>query len=310
MRHLEAPAQYALIQSSVAVLGLMVGPSMSFAQTPKPGEVSTAITASVLSQLSTDIDKGGRFSWWGAEFSVGVTRQFTTELSAGVTGKYGAERWSFETPTAFGTAAPWDSINRPSVGLSLAYQISGDLALFVAPQVEWAYESGASASDAINYGAVIGLTKVYSPQLVVGVGVGAFRQIDRNFYFPFVIVNWQITDSLRLSNPLQAGPTGGAGLELSYSWSDSWEAAAGAAFREYRFRLRADGSTPNGLGQNEGVPLFARLTRKFGPVAQVDLYAGAVIGGKLKLINAAGGTVQSSRYGAAPLLALSGTINF
>jgi hypothetical protein len=125
-----------------------------------------------------------------------------------------------------------------------------------------------------------------------------------------VIVNWQITDSLRLTNPLQAGPTGGAGLELAYAWSASWEAAAGAAFREYRFRLRGDGPAPNGLGQNRGVPLFARLTRRFGPGTQVELFAGVVVAGELSMFNAAGATLRASDYGATPLIAFSGTVHF
>jgi hypothetical protein len=53
-----------------------------------------------------------------------------------------------------------------------------------------------------------------------------------------------------------------------------------------------------------------RLTRSFGPAGQIDLYAGAVSGGKLKVKNAAGQTVQSSDYSLAPLFAVTGTINF
>jgi hypothetical protein len=35
-----------------------------------------------------------------------------------------------------------------------------------------------------------------------------------------------------------------------------------------------------------------------------------VVGGKLRVLDSTGATLQSSGYGAAPLLALSGTINF
>lgn len=282
----------------------------SFAQAPPPGETSTSLTLSGLTQLNTDIDDGGRFRWSAVDVGGSVSYQFTPELSAGANARYVGERWTFGSPTAFGSAAPWGDVQRPSVGLSVGYSLAEDLALFVAPQLEWAYETGASAGDALNVGAVIGVTKVFSPTLVVGVGLGAFRQIDRNQYFPFLIVNWQITESLRLSNPLQAGPAGGAGLELAYAWSDDWELGAGVAYRDYRFRLRSDAPQPNGLGQNSGAPVFARVTRKFGPVAQVDFYAGMVVAGRLKVLDAAGSTVQSSDYGVAPLFALSATINF
>ncbi len=276
----------------------------------QPGEVSSSFNATVLSQLKTGIDEGGRFRWTSIDVGGGVTRQFTPELSLGINARYIAEYWSFDTPGAFGAAAPWSDVLRPSLGLNVGYGLAPDLSVFVAPQVEWAYESGANASEGLNYGAVVGVTKVFSPTLFVGFGLGAFRQIDRNQYFPFIIVNWQISDVLRLSNPLQAGPAGGAGLELAYTWNDDWELAAGAAYRDYRFRLRSDASTPDGLGQNSGAPVFARLTRKFGPVAQIDLYAGAVVGGRLKVLNESGATVQSSNYSPAPFFALSGSISF
>ena len=50
-------------------------------------------------------------------------------------------------------------------------------------------------------------TRIFSPDLVFGVGAGVFRQIDETKVFPFLVVNWKITDRLRLGNPLQAGYT-------------------------------------------------------------------------------------------------------
>lgn len=292
------------------VLGLLAAAGMAKAQDAAPGDLSTSFALTAPSQLKTDISNGGNFNWWGLGLNLGVTKQFTPAISAGVSARIATEHWSFSTPNAFGAAAPWKDILRPNVGLNLGYKLSEDLSLFVAPQVEWAYESGAHASDGLSYGAVVGVSKVFSPTLVVGLGLGAFREIDRTRYFPFLIVNWKITDKLRLANPLEAGPAGGAGLELAYAWSDDWELAGGVAFREYRFRLKSDGPVPNGLGQNQGVPLFARLTRKFGPLAQIDLYGGYVVGGKLKVLNESGATVQSTNYSASPMIALSGSVSF
>lgn len=291
-------------------LALLAASPVVSAQMPAPGEVWSSLRLTGLTQLDADIDNGGRFRWSGVDLNGSVTRQFTPALSAGIDARYRLENWSFDTPTAFGARAPWTDILRPSLGLNFGYNPAPDLALFIAPQVEWSYESGASASDALNYGAVMAATKVFSPALFVGFGLGAFRQIDTNKYFPVFIVKWQINDALRLSNPLQAGPAGGAGLELAYTWSSAWELAGGFAYRSYRFRLRSDAPTPNGIGQNAGAPVFARLARKFGNAAQIDLYAGMVANGQLKVLNAAGATLQASDYSAAPLFALSGSIRF
>jgi hypothetical protein len=295
---------------AIGLAGLLAASATAHAQAPAPGEVTTSLALSAPAQLKTDMDGGGNFRWWGVGLNFGITQQFTAAFSAGISVQWATERWSFSQPGALGAVAPWQDIQRPSVGLNFGYSLSEDLSLFVAPQVEWAYEAGARASDGVNYGAVVGVTKVFSPTLVLGLGLGAFRQIDENQYFPFVIVNWQLSDALRLSNPLQAGPAGGAGLELAYALSDDWELAAGGAYRDYRFRLKSDGPVPGGLGQHSGVPVFARLTHKFGPVAQVDLYAGYVLGGRLKVLNQFGTTVRQTDYGASPMLALSGSISF
>ena len=69
-------------------------------------------------------------------------------------------------------------------------------------------------------------------------------------------------------------------------------------------------AAPDGLGRNTGIPIFARVTRKFGPAARIDLYAGLVANGKLRLLDANGETLRSADYGSAPLLAISGSFSF
>lgn len=280
------------------------------AQRAAPGEVTTRLHASALGQTSTDLDSGGSFDWVGARVGIEVERQFTPALSLGFSADYGRENWSFSAPNAFGPVAPWGNVLRPGIGLSLGYALAPDLSVFVAPKLEWSYESGANASDGQTYGAVFGVTKVFSPTLFAGVGLSVFREIDEMRYFPFFIINWKITDQWRLSNPLQVGPSGGAGLELGYDFGNGWELAGGAAYRDYRFRLRSDAPVPNGLGRNSGIPVFAKLTRKFGPTAQIDLFAGVVANGRLRVLDDTGETVQQSDYGTSPLIALSGRFSF
>ena len=282
----------------------------ALAQTAAPGEVSASASLTGIGQLDARLDQGGDFSWNGAIVRVEATQQFTPEFSAAISLRYGYERWEFDTPSALGAVAPWGRINRPAVGFRLTQRIGPQVSVFVAPEIEWSYESGASASDAKNFGAVLGATKFFSPTLVLGLGAGVFRQIDKTRVFPLLIVHWQIDDDWRVSNPFQAGPAGGAGLELVRALGAQWELAAGASFRDYRFRLRADGPAPGGIGRNQGIPMFARLTRQLGPQGHIDLYAGAVGAGKLRVLDAAGATLSSSDYHPAPLLALSATLNF
>jgi len=291
-------------------IALAATTSAALAQPAAPDPVSISASLTGIGQLDAKLDQGGKFSWNGVIVQGTAARQFTPEFSAAITLRYGYESWQFDTPSALGSAAPWGHINRPSVGFRFTERIGPQLALFVAPEIEWSYESGASASDAKNYGAVFGATRFFSPTLVLGIGAGVFRQIDKTRVFPLLIVNWQIDEHWRVGNPFQAGPAGGAGLELVRTLGSQWELAAGASFRDYRFRLRDDGPAPDGIGRNQGVPVFARLTRQLGPQGHIDLYAGAVTAGKLRVLDATGATLSSSNYHPAPLLAASATLSF
>ncbi len=293
----------------VAALALCAAAATN-AQETKPSEVSGSASISGIDELRTNLDGGGNMSWSGVLAQGELTRKFTPEFSAGFVLRYGYESWHFSTPSALGTAAPWGNINRPAIGLKFAYQAAPDVSVFAAPEIEWDYEQGASASMGQNYGAVVGAMKFFSPTLVLGLGAGAFRQINHTMVFPFLVVNWQIDDKWRLSNPFQAGPAGGAGLELVYALAPDWELAAGATYRQYRFRLSSDGPTPDGIGRNQGVPVFARLTRRLAPQGRLDFYAGAVAGGQLRVLDSSGATLESSRYKLAPLLGITAALNF
>ncbi len=294
----------------LCALACLCSATLAAAQTPPPTPTTITLNAAAIGQLDADLDGGGSARWNGFNASASVAHQIDPRLKASVTASYATEDWRFDSPNAFGPEAPWGRIQRPGIALNFSYATAADTIWFVAPQVQWAYESGASASDGVNYGAVFGVTKVFSPTLAVGFGLSVFRQIDETKYFPFLVVNWQIDDKLRLGNPLPAGPAGGAGLELAYAIAPQWELAGGASYRDYRFRLNDAAAAPGGLGRNSGIPVFARLTRSFGPAARIDVYAGLVANGKLRLLDANGETLRSTDYGTAPLLGITGSVDF
>jgi len=296
--------------AAALAVSLTTGSATALAQPSEPGRVTASASLTGIGQLDTRLDNGGNFHWSGVVAQAEVTRQFTAGFSAGISARYGYESWHFTAPSSLAATAPWGDIERPALGLRFSQQITPQVAVFAAPEIEWSHESGASASNAKNFGAVLGATNAFAPTLVLGAGVGVFRQIDTTRVFPYLIVHWQIDDSWRLSNPFQAGPAGGAGLELVRRLDAQWELAGGASYRDYRFRLRADGPAPEGIGRNHGIPVFARLTRQLGPTGHLDLYAGAVTGGKLSVLDSSGATMSSSSYHPAPLLGLSATLKF
>jgi len=289
--------------------------SIVSAQTPGsppggPPAVSTSVAAGYLYQFGTAISGGGDFR---------VSRAFASADATGTTGSktvlglgltYDREEYAFSGSSGLVAFVPWGTIHRVGFSPSLVRSISPDWWLLVAPSIGYAGEEGADPGDALVYGAVVSVSKTVRRDLSLGLGTGAFRQIGQWRVFPFLSVRWQINDRWRLSNPLRVGPAGPAGLELSYTLDGNWEAAAGGAYRSYRFRLDEGGAVPGGVGEIRGIPLFARLSRSWGQGWKADLYAGVALGGKLGLENGRGDLIGSASYDPAPLAGLFVTKRF
>ena len=271
----------------------------------EPGTTFTSIGVTGLNQFNTGLSSGGSFSWQDAVANLNVTHQFSKEFSAGLIVRYDYQNWSWSNPQAFDGRVPWTSINSPSVGLNLSYALSPEWRLGLTPTIEWSGESGTGTGGTATYGAVVSAARRFSKDLTLGFGAGVFRQIDQTKVFPYLVINWNITERLRLSNPLPAGPSGGAGLELSYALSERWTLAGGGAYRSYRFRLNDTGIAPNGVGQNRFVPVFGRLSYQFDAGPRLDLYAAASVAGQLSATTSNGDAVYGDTAKTGLMLAAS-----
>lgn len=266
------------------------------AQPMQAGQTITSFSLTGINQFKTDMNEGGNFDWYEANARLGVNRQFTPNWGGGVFAEYGYQHWSWSNPTAFGGQAPWAGISTPQLGFSVSYSPSAAWRFSVSPSVEWAAENGVGTAGASTYGAVLLGTHTVSPSLTLGLGAGVFRQINENRIFPFLAVNWRINDQWTLSNPLPAGPAGGAGLELSYKIDNQWTVGAGGAYRSYRFRLNDNGPYAGGIGQNRLIPVFARVSYQFMPGTRLDFYGVASTGGNVQAQSADGSQTWNSDY--------------
>ncbi|AFL74847.1 hypothetical protein Thivi_2956 [Thiocystis violascens DSM 198] len=91
------------------------------------------------------------------------------------------------------------------------------------------------------------------------------------------MVDWQITDRLRITNPLVVGPTGPAGLELSYVLNSGWKVGMGTDYRSYRHRLNREGQLPGCVGENRYIPVFVRVGRALSETLKINLYVGVAM---------------------------------
>lgn len=289
---------YSLANARTILAGVLclTASALAIAQPLPPGRTVTQFSISGLNQFDTGMDGGGSFSWADASGSLRVLHQFTPTVSAGVSAEYAYQKWNWSNPAAFGSRQPWGAINTTKLGLSFGYAPSPDLRFMIAPSVEWAGETGVGTADSAIYGALLTATKTFSPDLTLGIGAGVYRELDETRAFPFLLVNWKISDQWTLKNPLPAGPAGGAGLELQYSPNDRWAFGLGGAWRNYRFRLNDSGPFAGGIGQNRLIPVFARVSYAFTPTTSLDFYAVAMFAGNVQAQSADKMTTLNTGY--------------
>ncbi len=250
-----------------------------------------------------DLDNGGDFSAWHALVRGGVTGELSPGVGAGVTLNYDYSDYSFSNPVAFGGVAPWNIVQRYGVAIPLSFALRDGWSVGFIPSVDWFKENGAKTGDSLVWGAIVSGTKRFADGNRLGLGVGVYDRIEKTAAFPFLIVDWRFSDRWRLINPLAAGPTGPAGVELDYRFDSNWELGVGAAWRITRFRLSENGPVPNGVGEERGVPVFLRATRSLGTQMSLHLYGGVVVAGELRVDDPSGNTLRKVDYDPAPFVA-------
>ncbi len=256
-------------------------------------------------QFASDLDSGGDAGYSGVLTSLGRTWALDARSTLRLGLSFDYEDWRFNDIAAFDGAQPWGSLYRVGVSVPYSYTTDSGWRLTFSPTVEYAGESGAELSDALEYGALASAARRLSPDLTLGLGVGVYERIEQTRAFPFLIVDWRITERLRLTNPLPAGPAGPAGLELSYALDSGWEIGIAAAFRSFRFRLDDNGPVPNGIGENAYLPVVARIGHRISEALTLNAYAGAALAGNLRVEDRDGNELYDEDRDPAGLVGLS-----
>lgn len=298
-------------QHSLLFAFLLIGLPLIGQAQPNNFTQGDAIRASVsivgIHQLNTDLKASGSFGRSNASASFGLIKPVSSNTSVGISVRYESEFWNWSNMQSYSASGknPWSTINTPALSLVYSHKLDSDWRLNIAPTVESSGEQGTSLSNSLTFGGILNASKQLSPTLNLGLGTGVFRQIDTVRIFPYLVVDWKITDRWNLNNPFPGGPAGGAGLELTYAATPNFKVSGGAAYRSYRFRLNDSSAYAGGIGQNRFVPIFAKFSYAFDRQTRLDLYALANVGGALSATNSGGSTVLNTNYKTAPAIALN-----
>lgn len=303
-----------LIITQVLVLSLLCGLSLPASAQQQRGQddsdVKFSFNATSMLQLDAKLQGGSEFNVSRFIVSADITRRITASTNVGLSLLYDHEDFDFSGVTQFAGPSPWNEVHRLNAGVSYSYRFGQGWQMFIAPSIEYARESSADWSTALIYGGVVSAGKRISSDLTLGLGAGVFYRLEETQAFPYLMISWKISERWRLTNPLRAGPTGPAGLELIYAAATDWELGFGSAYRSTRFRLDDQGVAPRGVGEVRGVPAWVRLTRSLSPVIKANLYGGAVFGGRLAIENERGNRLGAESFSPAAFAALTVTARF
>ncbi len=304
-RHYRLPA--AVLLALVFTLALF--PDRVDAQPPDPGQkgqpqTSFGFSYTPLYQFETDLDSGGSFDVQRHFFRFDAVRFINRQWMVGAGLNFDYERWDFTNIGNLAGADLWDEIFRPGLSIPVFYNPGNQWRFGIIPAFDVAGATGAEIGESLSYGAVLSAAYTFSPGLTLGFGTGVFERLDQTEAFPFVVINWQITDRLELSNPFRAGPVGPAGIELVYTPGENWQAGIGGAYRSYRFRLDDSSVIADGIGQVDFWAPFLRAGRTLGKQWRLDLNGGATVGGSISIEDENANKLGGSDYDAAPFVGL------
>ena len=256
-------------------------------------------------QGDADIDGGGSFSASRVFGRVGGLYTFDGG-SLGLFLGTGQIDYDFA-----GTTAPWGTIRDESVNIPVRLT-AGQAEIFVAPGLRYDYESGADRNDGRTWGVFAGVAWRFSETLTLGPAFGAYTEIgsDDLDVFPAILVDWQITDRARISTGPTVGATQGPGLAFDYAVTEDLRLGVAGRFENVRFRLNDDGPAPGGIGQDRSFPVVFTLDYTPFPGSRLAAFAGAELGGELRLEDASGAVVETRDYDPAPIFGVAFRIGF
>ena len=257
-----------------------------------------------------DLDRGGSVRSSGILLYSSVARAVSERVDLGFSLGYSFEDYRFREPLFSGGLEPWSEIHTVSGALSYSRELDNRWQVFFSPSLRFSGESGAKTGDALTWGGLLSFARMINPDLVLGLGISFLDDIDRLSVFPVLIVQWNITDRLALSNSPRSGPAGPAGLELSWRLDEGWTLGMGAAWRSKRFRLDKQGFSPGGVGITRGVPVWLRGSRSLPGGINIHVYGGALFAGELRVDDRYGNRVAAEDYSSAVFVSTALSMRF
>jgi hypothetical protein len=296
--------------AAALLLALPVSPAIG-------DEVDDSIDAPVLPQLKvlgeggfvyqgeSDIDDGGNVQVFRYDLGVAGRTNLTDHLRWTNTFFFGVSDYDFDGG-GFSSPDPWDTILTTRLGTKLTYALTPQWGISAGGVFSFSPETGANWGDSFTGGGLVGVEYRHSDTFSASLGLAVISQIEDDVTVaPSVGVVWLPAEHWTVRvGAVPASGGSSAAAEVSYRFADPVEVALGVLYHQRRFRLDDSGVAPDGVGEDNNLPVRVRVGWNFTPQLALNFLAGAVFGGEVRLEDEDGNRIAKSDYDPAAYLGL------
>jgi hypothetical protein len=270
-----------------------------------PREVTpgSPLSVAVVNQFPSHVTGGGSLRVFSVYSQGGYAYKVNENLQIGLGVNYEFDDFDF-TGLNFYAPRPWSEVHTFGGAVPVLYTMSDKWSLLLVPVIQAAGEPKADWSRSLIYGGAAAAVYSFGKDRTIGLGVGGVNNLAEASVFPFVLVNWKFNEQFRLATTYRAGPAGPGGIELSYTPIKKLEFALGGTYLSKRFRLSSTNDIPNGIGEYDTIPLFARLSYRILPVVDVSLYGGASVYNYILVDDHRGDRLFHTHQNVAPFMGI------
>ncbi|MBT6164606.1 MAG: hypothetical protein HOH93_01700 [Phycisphaerae bacterium] len=276
---------------------------------PETAGLTSTLNSHFYHQFDSSITNGGDVSMNSVGAELRLMSEVTDEDDLEFRFQFQQDDWDFGGTAGLGGLDAWDKVNTIDMTVVWTHEYSKQDRWVFGGIVRASYETDASTNT--QGGASVAYVHSFSSDLTLGGGVGVIGQANADpKAFPIIVLEWKLTDTLRLTSDLSTRFGSRTGLELVWTPRADWTFGAGYSYSYSRFRLNGNGFAPNGAAEATSYPLTLRATYHATPTFNVTIFGGIVFGGELEITNNARQLVQSTEYENAGTFGLFGKIRF
>jgi hypothetical protein len=303
----------ALRTSALLICAAILCSSLHAAETDrKASPWRWGVSGGVLHQFDADLsDAVGDFNvsrgFVQGSLSYGWNRRTSVSLSLGA----GRSNYEFSPEATIEGEQPWEQVEDYRISLPVRFSPAERADVLIIPSVRTNAESDASLSDGRTEGVLAGMSWIFSESFSVGPGFGWFSELGGGSrVFPILVIDWKITEKLRLATGRGIAASQGPGLTLSYKLAEKWSLGLSGRYERTRFALEDRPSRTGGIGEERSLPLVFQLSYVPSPLVSLTALAGAEFDGSLRLEDNQGQRIAQTDFKTVPIVGLAFSARF